>query len=195
MKKHIFGLAVVLVCSIIPCSCKKDRVRKDIAIGDSYGGGVVGYIYQSYDYGYIDGEIHGLIVAPRSLGALPWGCQGTSVGGTLFEMGNGMKNTECIVEVCTSPGIAAKRCYDLEVNGFSDWFLPSQDELGELYKHKSTIDSALSSIGGLPFVNSWHWSSSECGPSCANAFGFDNGYDQYSGGKDDQGEVRAIRAF
>jgi hypothetical protein len=126
---------------------------------------------------------------------LPWGCQGTSIGGTLAEIGNGLNNTEYIVEVCTSPGIAAKRCYDLEENGYSDWFLPSQDEFWELHKHRSTIDAALSTIGGAPFVNSWYWSSTECGQSCARAFGYFNSYDQNSFGKDDQHEVRAIRAF
>ncbi len=69
-------------------------------------------------------------------------------------IGWGMGNTTSIVNNCgfNTSGIAAKLCYDLVLNGYDDWFLPSKDELNQLFLQQSVV-------GG--FAPSDYWSSSE----------------------------------
>jgi hypothetical protein len=48
-------------------------------------------------------------------------------------------------------GVAARKCDDLALNGYDDWFLPSKDELNQMYLQRSVI-------GGF---HKCYWSSSE----------------------------------
>ena len=148
------------------------------AIGQSYGGGIIFYL---------DGTgNHGLISATndQSTGA-PWGCLGTSIPGTSTAIGTGQANTTLIVNGCTTSGIAAQICNDLVLNGYSDWFLPSKDELNQMYLQKSVI-------GG--FATYYYWSSSEY--DAVNAWGQNFNYGaQGVFHKNDTFYVRAVRAF
>ncbi len=146
-------------------------------IGQTYGGGVIFYI---------DGTgQHGLIAATsnQSTGA-PWGCDGTSIG-TSTAIGSGQANTTAIVNGCSTAGIAARLCDDLDLNGYTDWFLPSKDELYQMYVQKSFIPG---------FTGGWYWSSSEA--SSANAYMQDIGTgEQTYVTKAYQPNVRAVRAY
>jgi hypothetical protein len=89
-------------------------------VGQSWAGGVIFYI---------DGTgAHGLAVAPSDYGGAPWGCAGTSIS-TSAAFGAGPSNTAAIVAGCAQAGIAARVADDLVLNGYSDWFMPSKDEL------------------------------------------------------------------
>lgn len=96
-------------------------------IGENVNGGLVFYI---------DGTgIHGLVCAPsdQSTGA-PWSCAGPVIGANGTAVGTGSQNTIDIVNACsTSLGIAARICSDLDLNSYTDWYLPSKDELYLMY--------------------------------------------------------------
>ena len=53
---------------------------------------------------------------------------------------------------------AALECREFSLNGFTDWFMPSKDELNEMYKQKEMIG------GFKPFA---YWSSTEVSASRA----------------------------
>jgi hypothetical protein len=129
---------------------------KNAFIGQSYQGGKIAYILKAGDIGYDATIQHGLIAAPndQSTGA-KWGCAGGSVTGGMCDgewIGCGRDNTIGIIDQCPEAGIAARICGDLVLGGYSDWFLPSRDELYQMYVNKYVI-------GG--FANDYYWSSSE----------------------------------
>ena len=131
-----------------------------LAVGDSYGGGKVAYILVFGDTGYSATVQHGLIAATADqssfiVWALP-AFQGPFVpnsGAIGIAIGTGFGNTNAIIaqngEGTNYAAGLARACRD---GGYSDWFLPSRDELSKLYQNKATI-------GG--FGSAWYWSSSE----------------------------------
>ncbi|NCA77507.1 MAG: DUF1566 domain-containing protein [Alphaproteobacteria bacterium] len=150
-------------------------------IGQNFAGGIIFYIDST--------GLHGLIAAPTDQSiAAQWGCSSKTIGGTSTGIGSGQANTTRIVNGCSTAGIAARICDDLFMNGYGDWFLPSQDELNQMYLQQNVI-------GG--FTSGFYWSSSEStfNPSTsAYLQGFPGG-NQYGGRKYDTYHVRAIRAF
>ncbi len=147
-------------------------------IGMSFGGGIIFYI---------DGTgLHGLISATTDQStSAQWGCYGTAIGGTSTAIGTGQANTTAIVNGCSTAGIAARICNDLSLNGYDDWFLPSKDELNQMYAQKTAI-------GG--FTNNLYWSSSEDSSNDAWGQGFGSG-SQVNVSKNNYGYMRAVRAF
>ena len=145
-------------------------------IGASYGGGIIFYIDST-------GQ-HGLISATSDLGSAQWGCRGTLIG-TSTAIGMGQANTTAIINGCNTAGIAARICDALVLNGYSDWFLPSKDELNQMYIQQTVI-------GGFP--NVIYYSSSEHSADDAWIQLFNTGYQNYIY-KSDPAYVRAVRAF
>jgi hypothetical protein len=168
-----------------------------ISIGEPYLGGKIAYILQLGDTGYDIAIPHGLIAAAadQSTGII-WAIlayQGTTVG-TLITLDSGSANTDKIIEqngAGSTYAAGLARAYN--GGGYTDWYLPSQEELNKLYLNRDAI-------GG--FEPNWYWSSTEReaapnGQSMVQTFG-DNGYGSgYSGwlSKDSSCRVRAIRSF
>jgi len=154
-------------------------------IGQNYAGGIVFYIDGT-------GE-HGLVCATtdQSTGR-QWGCSGTLIGGTGTAVGTGASNTAAIVAGCSTTNIAAKTCDNLVLNSYSDWFLPSIDELNLMYTNLH-----LNGLGGFTLFPARYQSSSEYNANYNYAISFINGTVSSSASKSDVSDryVRAVRAF
>jgi len=161
-------------------------------VGDSYGGGIVAYILQSGDPGYISGQTHGLIAATedQSTGIAWSNITSTLVGGTDTAYGTGAANTTKIIAQAGHSSSAAKVCadYTVTVNSvtYDDWYLPSKDELNKLYLNKVII-------GG--FADDLYWSSSEDSAGYAWLQWLGGGGGQGIGSKGNGQRVRAVQAF
>ncbi|MFA5175558.1 MAG: LamG-like jellyroll fold domain-containing protein [Patescibacteria group bacterium] len=159
-----------------------------VAVGDSYQGGVVAYILAEGDTGYDANTQHGLIAmaSDQSVGTA-WSNVVDQLAGTSDAIGTGQANTTAIVGQAGHTTSAAKLCDDLISGGYSDWYLPSRNELNKLYLNRVAI-------GGFS-LTSWYWSSSE-----SNAYqSWDRYFDSDLEYADDKGygggHVRAVRSF
>jgi hypothetical protein len=152
--------AVALVASVVsptlalatPSSATVESAGNAVAqsssfyIGQSYGGGIIFWI---------DGTgQHGLIAAASDQGYIWWGDRYyLPIGTTGTAVGTGAANTRKIIAVQgTAYNYAALACAKYRGGGYADWFLPSKDELYQLYLRKNVV-------GG--FIRGGYWSSSE----------------------------------
>ena len=159
-----------------------------INVGDSYGGGTVIYLFQSGNIGYVAGEFHGVIIANDDAGYSPWGCSGTTTNATGIVIGSATQNTANIIASNCS-GTAAQLCVDYRGGGYSDWSLPSIDELNIVFTNKSYLPSSLSQY--------LYWSSSETSSAAAYRKDMRNTGtgSAPSFGKTSNSHVRAVRYF
>jgi len=151
---------------------------------------------------------HGLEAAPvdQSRGAI-WGCYGRRINETDDKaVGTGAQNTAEIIAGCKQKRIAARIADAYSLNGYDDWFLPSQDELNEMWLKLADSDGDGKNEGPADpnnlagFTINSYWSSSETGGNIAWVQAFYSG--RQLGGvknkiKTSKGhyKVRAIRAF
>jgi len=173
-----------------------------LRVGDVYQGGKVAYILVNGDPGYDATTQHGLIAATsdqgrfifwdRLTGSLPL-YQGTNRGAIGTAIGTGFSNTSNIIAsqggTATSYAAGVARAYT--GGGYTDWYLPSKEELNKLYLNRVAIGEFISNSYGL------YWSSSEI-----QAYPFHSAWlqDFGNGGplssfKDFDVNVRAIRSF
>ena len=102
-------------------------------IGSSLDGGVIGYILQPGDSGFVYGEQHGIIININANLCGQWGCNNTFTGVTSSVFGSGPQNTNLIAsQNCASSGSAATTCLNLSLNGYNDWFIASEDEMHKI---------------------------------------------------------------
>jgi hypothetical protein len=168
-------------------------------VGDFYGGGVVFYLFVNGETGYVAGETHGLIaaVADQSF-YIRWN-NGSNVttGATSTAVGTGATNTTTIISVqgATETSYAAGLARAYTGGGYTDWFLPSKDELNQLYVNRAAINTKASANGGSDFSANTYWSSSEGDYNKAWRMRFSNGAITNSNKGYDDSSVRAVRAF
>ena len=119
-----------------------------------------------------------------------WGGYKQDISGTSPMVGRGKQNTEIIIErliLLGDLGKAAQLCANLKFEGFSDWFLPSKEELVLMQKILKR-----NNLGD--FSNNMYWSSTQFSKDQAYYINFRSGKDDMSH-KDQVRSVRAIRAF
>ena len=144
---------------------------RPIAIGDSYGGGIVAYIYQNGDPGYSSSNISVLIAASVDQGTSRWyNGSDISTGATATSLGSGSANTTAIItsQGAISTSYAAGKARAYSDGTYTDWYLPSQDELNKLYLNRSTI-------GGFASNKNYFWTSTESSAGTAKMQNFLSG--------------------
>jgi len=185
------AIIAMIVFSFTSCGSLNDLLfgRSDgptYKIGDrGPGGGIVFYDHGNNAHGWRYFE-----VSPENLGEAFWAIQNspgirTISGARGVAIGTGKENTAAILAADpTAP--AAKLCVEYRGGGLDDWFLPSRDELNEIYKQRRVLNITAGTF----------WSSSQ-GPTPANAwlhvFSNDNrnpGYKDYMANN-----IRAVRSF
>ena len=168
-------------------------------IGELHKGGIVFWLNPS-------DKTEGLVCALEDQSAAaPWGCAGTAISGADSKaLGDGNQNTIEIEAGCSTTGTATDLCANLTSNNYSDWYLPTENELSEIYSNIGTINSALTSNNGTSFVTStgggpyydgaFYWSSSEHIAQSSIIYDFARGQGSITT-KGTEYRVRAIRSF
>jgi len=152
----------------------------EIKIGDLFEGGIVFHIDATGRHGIVaarEGEDYAAV----------WGCMGVSAPGTATGIGTGIANTSAIMKACSTAGIAARWTNQLNKDSFGDWYLPSKDELTEMFAHRDVVI-----LNGA-----MRWSSSEIDANTAWALSFDQSGNPVPVPQDKTAVlgVRAVRSF
>ena len=167
------------------------------SLGDTGpAGGLIFYIDEAnaFSWSYLE-------AAPASTEWInnQWGSYNSVILGTGSAIGNGTANTTTIVnwlnnntddthgDVTNKTTRAAYLCDALTAGSCSDWFLPSRDELTEMY-----INLKLENAGG--FSDDIYWSSSEGSSTLSYSRTFADG-SEHNYMKSNNFRVRAVRAF
>ncbi len=163
------------------------------SVGDTGpGGGIVFYVDETrpegsryFEAAPLGAEAQRTWATEANQSALVTGADGTAIG-------SGEDNTADIVAQSGNVAASSAAAYasDYAVNGFTDWFLPSKDELNKMY---TNLYLASPPLGGFSAGSTW--SSSEYGID--DTAWFQSFYDGVQGGsyKGDTYFVRPVRAF
>ena len=151
-----------------------------IAVGDTGPAGGIVILVNA------DGS--GLEAAPTDLDStFKWGCEGVVTGITDESIGSGSTNTSMMIaNGCANAALAAT---NFSIGSFSDWFIPSKEELKVLYDQRALLN-------GL--VAAKYWSSTENIGSVSGGSAVDIDFstgNPVNDGKQNLLNVRVIRTF
>ena len=167
---------------VMPMGFISSTVGESQEVYDVTKGGILAYVFQVGDYGYIEGETHGIIVdtADFTTGVRKW----TNVSGRAFWGNSGIPCVACS-DVTGAVGYGAENtlaiqtfladytyeslfidCSTYSSGTYSDWFVPSLGDLEKIYQNISNLSNA-NLLGE-------YWSSNDFnfGPSATRAYTF-----------------------
>ncbi len=185
----VTGLVVVLIagCAGAPEPRQEASAVVEYSPGDvGPAGGIVFYVDRSsaHSWTYLEAAPAGWFDGGDDP-VVSWGEMGVEVGASGSAIGTGRENTALIAQ--QSGEYAAKVVAETEINGYSDWFLPSLGEIDEMYECLFRGE-----MGDL--AREGYWTSTERNPDRAMIRNLDTA-GQISGQKMHENRVRPIRAF
>ena len=121
-----------------------------ISVGNDYGGGKVGYILQPSDPGYDPTKIKGLIISTADYNPKAWAigsytAAATGVVNTAF--GTGAANTAALVNLMGPGDYIAYEFDTLTLGGYTDWYLPSQEEIARILPNYAILNIGSNQVG------------------------------------------------
>ncbi len=117
----------------------------NLQMGQMYEGGVVAYIDNT--------GLHGFVVSEFDAGYGLWGLEGPYGAMSIYD---GLANTNWMVSQFNGANLAGTICNNLVLNGYSDWYLPAQNQMALIYQN---VFSAGISIMSGPYWTSTGYSS------------------------------------
>lgn len=151
-------------------------------IGEKYRGGRIFYLDDTGTKGLIAAEYdtaNNVFWSPLS------GYSVYSTGATGAGIGTGAANSLLMLASSAAKDFAVRFCDELVVDGYNDWYLPSEKELYAMWFRRYEIGN---------FGTRTYWSSTETEWKRARCITFDNG-SALTRDKNNRYCVRAIRAF
>jgi len=162
-------------------------------LGEEFGGGIIFQLWKDNN-----GTEHGLIVAKKDQSvAQEWSNVNiTLIGTNAQSTWDGEGNTAAIIAQSGHINSAAKLCDDYSASGFTDWYLPSIDELKTLYQNRFHVNRASAYVLGLNQIgNETYLSSTEYSTSIVWALNLGYGTPESNRTKSEKLFVRSIRNF
>lgn len=150
-------------------------VSQSLQIGNLYEGGVISFIDNS-------GQ-HGFIVSQGDAGYGLWGLEGPYGAMSLYD---GLANTNWMVSQFNGSNLAGTICNNLVLNGYSDWYLPSQNQMSLIYQN--IFSTGLSAMSGS------YWTSTGYSSNWAMRMTTSGSFDPIAKQGSSQ-YIRAIRNF
>lgn len=178
----------------------------DSIYGNTYQGGLIAYLNTTTGTGLIAAAIDQSAGMQWTLPAY----QSILIGGSAQSTTDGALNTTAIINQTgqsvgppntVTSDYAAGLCRNYTGGGYTDWYLPSKDELNYLWENLADSDgdndntgpSDPNNLGGFALYD--YWSSTEVDNGTAWGQFFVNGYQNFFLVKNATNYVRAVRAF